>query len=97
MRSIQTAASLLVALVALAFAPTGAAAHHTDLGRLPSLSQGVSGKLAPPAFRTRNTAGNYTPSSHGGPVNPIPEPTAILVFGAGLLVAGVALHRRRNR
>jgi hypothetical protein len=96
MRSLQTVASLLLALVAFVFAPTGAAAHHTDLDRLPSLSQGVRGKLAPPAFRTRNTTGNLNTHSNPGPVNPIPEPTAILVFGAGLLVAGVALHRRRR-
>jgi len=29
------------------------------------------------------------------PVPAVPEPSAALVFGAGLLVAGVALRRRR--
>jgi hypothetical protein len=29
------------------------------------------------------------------PVNPIPEPTAALVFGAGLIVAAVAIRRRK--
>jgi hypothetical protein len=39
--------------------------------------------------------GGQNPTYPGSSVAPIPEPSAALVFGAGLLVAAVAVRRRR--
>jgi hypothetical protein len=63
---------------------------------------------AAPASATDYRDGNYGNFTHwlftqwkkhkypnGGPVSPVPEPSALLVFGVGLLVAAPLLRRRR--
>ena len=40
----------------------------------------------------RQTDGHYPPS---GPVAPVPEPTAALLFGAGLILIGVKMRSKR--
>jgi PEP-CTERM motif len=98
MSAVKCMVQMLVFATALVLATGSAWAHPGHLHGLPSLSAAGANRIVPPAMRNRIT----NPGNRGGattniqPVNPVPEPTAILVFGAGALVTAVALRRRRR-
>lgn len=102
MSAMKSMAKMLVMLAAFGLAANAAWAHPGGFDHLPALTTTAAAKLAPPAMRDRNTrrissVGTTNNTGGGGPVNPVPEPTAVLVFGAGVLVTAVALRRRRKQ
>lgn len=42
-----------------------------------------------------NSSVRFDSTSANGSVPAIPEPTGLVVFGAGILIAGAAIRRRR--
>ena len=48
------------------------------------------------SFATNGESGDVLPPTDNGPAQAVPEPSAALVFGAGLLVAGVVSRRQKR-
>jgi hypothetical protein len=77
---------LLIPLILFALASMGAECS----GSGGSSSKAGSSANASIASSDKNEEGD------GGSATPVPEPSAALVFGAGLLAAGIATRRKRQ-
>jgi hypothetical protein len=86
MKNFRTRTIGLVALLAMLAAPTLSSAF----------SSGGTRRAAPNRVITEGPPTVVTPPQEERSAAPVPEPGALLLFGAGALVAGVVLRKRQN-